>query len=66
MAKIMALIPCLMLPNNREVNHKSLVQNYEQLKLDEYAIYVGIPAKKIGERSKDLRYEFTGGHTLFY
>ena len=39
MAKIMALIPCLMLPNNREVNHKSLVQNYEQLKLDEYVIY---------------------------
>ena len=35
----MALIPCLMLPNNRKVNHKSLVQNYEQLKLDEYVVY---------------------------
>ena len=31
-----------------------------------YAIVAGIPAKKIGERSKDLRYEFAGGHTLFY
>ena len=39
MAKIMALIPCLMLSNNREVNHKSLVQNFEQLGLDEYVIY---------------------------
>ena len=39
MAKIMALIPCLMLPNNREINHKSLVKNYTQLELDEYVIY---------------------------
>lgn len=31
-----------------------------------YVIVAGIPAKKIGERSKDLRYEFAGGHTLFY
>lgn len=34
--------------------------------VEPYAIVAGIPAKKIGERSKDLRYEFTGGHTLFY
>ena len=39
MAKIMALIPCLMLPNNREINHKSMVQNYDQLGLDEYVVY---------------------------
>ena len=34
--------------------------------VEPYAIVARIPAKKIGERSKDLRYEFTGGHTLFY
>lgn len=34
--------------------------------VEPYAIVAGIPAKKIGERSKELRYEFTGGHTLFY
>lgn len=34
--------------------------------VEPYAIVAGIPAKKIGERSKDLRYEFAGGHTLFY
>lgn len=39
MAKIMALIPCLMLPNNRDINKKAISLNYEQLKLDEYVIY---------------------------
>lgn len=34
--------------------------------VEPYTIVAGIPARKIGERSKDLRYEFTGGHTLFY
>lgn len=34
--------------------------------VEPYAIVAGIPAKKISERSRDLRYEFTGGHTLFY
>ena len=28
--------------------------------LEKYGIYVGIPAKKIGERNSDLRYEFNG------
>lgn len=34
--------------------------------VEPYAIVAGIPAKKIGERNRDLRYEFNGGHTLFY
>lgn len=34
--------------------------------VEPYTIVAGIPARKIGERSRDLRYEFTGGHTLFY
>ena len=39
MAKIMALIPCLMLPNNRDINKKAISSNYEQLNLDEYVVY---------------------------
>ena len=39
MAKIMALVPCLMLPNNRDINKKSLVSNYELLGLDQFVIY---------------------------
>lgn len=31
-----------------------------------YTIYGGIPAKKIGERSKKLFYEFTGRHEVFW
>lgn len=31
-----------------------------------YTIYGGIPAKKIGERSKKLFYEFTGRHEAFW
>lgn len=33
--------------------------------MDEYGIYAGIPAKKIGERSHDLRYEFDGDYLPF-
>ena len=29
---------------------------------DEYGVYAGIPAKKIGSRNKDLAYTFDGGH----
>ena len=39
MAKIVALVPCLMLPNNRDINKKSLVSNYELLGLDQFVIY---------------------------
>ncbi len=34
--------------------------------VEPYSIMAGIPAKKIGERNKNLKYEFSGGHTLFY
>lgn len=34
--------------------------------LDEYSIYVGIPARKVGERTRDLRYEFDGNFLPFY
>lgn len=34
--------------------------------VEPYSIVAGIPAKKIGERNRDLKYEFLGGHTLFY
>ena len=33
--------------------------------LEEYGIYVGIPAKKIGERNRELKYEFTGDFLPF-
>ena len=39
MAKIMCLIPCLMLPNNRDINKKAMDSNYTHLKLDEYVVY---------------------------
>ncbi len=31
-----------------------------------YSIVAGVPAKKIGERSHDLRYEFKGNYVRFY
>ena len=31
-----------------------------------FGIYGGIPGKKIGERSHDLRYEFDGSHESFW
>lgn len=34
--------------------------------LDAYGVYGGVPAKKIGERSRDLRYEFDGSYLSFY
>lgn len=34
--------------------------------VEPYAIVAGIPAKKIGERSRDLRYDFDGSHIIFY
>ena len=37
--KIMGLTPCLMLDNNRAINAKSIQNNIDILKLDEYVIY---------------------------
>ena len=34
--------------------------------LDAYGVYGGVPAKRIGERSHDLRYEFDGSYLSFY
>lgn len=34
--------------------------------LEEFSVYVGIPAKKIGERNRELRYEFDGSALPFY
>lgn len=34
--------------------------------LDSYGIYGGIPSKKIGERSRDLRFKFDGSYIPFY
>jgi acetyltransferase-like isoleucine patch superfamily enzyme len=34
--------------------------------VEPYCIYGGVPAKKIGERNKDLKYEFDGKATAFY
>ncbi len=33
---------------------------------EEYCIYGGVPAKKIGERNRDLQYEFSGDYIPFY
>lgn len=38
MKKICCLIPCLMLPNNRDVNHKAMKRNHSELGLDEYFV----------------------------
>lgn len=35
-------------------------------KLDSYTVYGGIPAKKIGERNDDMRYEFDGEFLPFF
>lgn len=34
--------------------------------VDPFSIFAGIPAKKIGDRNRDLRYEFSGEHEWFY
>ena len=34
--------------------------------VEPYTLVGGVPAKKIGERPRDLRYEFQGEHTPFY
>jgi len=31
-----------------------------------YSINTGIPAKKVGDRTKNLNYEFNGKHIFFY
>ena len=33
---------------------------------EEYSVYGGIPAKKIGERNRDLRYNLGGSYIPFY
>ena len=33
---------------------------------ESFGIYGGIPAKKIGDREKVLKYEFNGEHIPFY
>ena len=39
MAKIVGLIPCLMLDNNRDANNEAIEHNYKHLNLDAIAIY---------------------------
>lgn len=39
MASIMALVPCLMLPNNHDINMRAMKENYEYLKPDVFAVY---------------------------
>ena len=39
MAKIMALVPCLMLPNNRDINKKAMDSTYTHLNLDAFVVY---------------------------
>ena len=39
MAKIVGLIPCLMLENNRAANKGAIEHNYKHLNLDAVAIY---------------------------
>ena len=39
MAKIVGLIPCLMLENNREANNQAIEHNYKHLNLDSVVIY---------------------------
>lgn len=34
--------------------------------VEPYSIVAGIPAKKIGERNRDLKYEMTGEYVPFY
>ncbi len=34
--------------------------------VEPFSIYGGVPARKIGERNRDLVYEFTGGPLFFY
>lgn len=34
--------------------------------VEPYSIVAGIPAKKIGERNKTLKYEMTGEYVPFY
>ena len=59
MAKIMALIPCLMLENNREVNKKALDSNYKHLKLDKFVIY----DQCFSETDYDDRFTYIGHAT---
>lgn len=46
-------------PDHR-FDHCAIEWENENKDLEEYGIYVGIPAKKIGERYRELKYEFTG------
>ena len=34
--------------------------------IEPYTIVAGVPAKKIGERNKNLKYEMTGEYVPFY
>lgn len=56
MIKIMCLIPCLMLPNNRDVNKKAMDSNYTHLKLDKYVVY----DQCFEDADFDPRFEYIG------
>ena len=34
--------------------------------LEPYGVYGGVPAKKIGTRNQNLKYEFSGAYLPFY
>lgn len=34
--------------------------------VEPYTIVAGIPAKKVGDRNRDLKYEFNGKYSPFY
>lgn len=54
--KIMLLIPCLMLENNRDINRKSMKQNWEQLNCDELVCY----DQMFNEEDKNPDYTYIG------
>lgn len=56
MAKIVGLIPCLMLDNNREANNQAIEHNYKHLNLDAVVIY----DQAFTDSDYDPRYQYVG------
>ena len=56
MAKIVGLIPCLMLENNRAANNEAIEHNYKHLNLDAVVIY----DQAFAESDYDPRYQYVG------
>lgn len=56
MAKIVGLIPCLMLDNNRDANKEAIEHNYKHLNLDAIAIY----DQSFQESDYDSRFTYVG------